>query len=152
MAQRRGKPGRFRRVILLDTNVMSALMQNEPDRHVVRWLDRQPVSDIWLPSVVVFELRYGLGIMPEGSRRERLEQGLNNLLSHLVPGRIATLDGRSAQRAAQLAAKRKAQGTPVDLRDTLIAGIALASEALLATRNQRQFMDAGVAVVNPFEH
>jgi predicted nucleic acid-binding protein len=52
----------------------------------------------------------------------------------------------------QLAAKRKAQGTPVDLRDTLIAGIALASEALLATRNQRQFMDAGVAVVNPFEH
>jgi predicted nucleic acid-binding protein len=86
MAQRRGKPGRFRRVILLDTNVMSALMQNEPARHVVRWLDRQPVSEIWLPSVVVFELRYGLGIMPEGSRRERLEQGLNSLLDQLVSG------------------------------------------------------------------
>lgn len=120
-------------MILLDTNVISALMQNVPDRHVVRWLDRQPVSDIWLPSVVVFELRYGLGIMPAGSRRERLEQGLNHLLN-------------------ELAAKRKAQGTPVDLRDTLIAGIALASGALLATRNYRHFMDAGVSVVNPFNN
>ena len=127
-------------------------MQNMPDRHVVRWLDRQPVSYIWLPSVVVFELRYGLGIMPAGSRRERLEQGLNHLLNELVPGRIASLDGRAGLQAAQLAAKRKAQGTPVDLRDTLIAGIALASGALLATRNYRHFMDAGVSVVNPFNN
>ena len=139
-------------MILLDTNVISALMQNVPDRHVMRWLDQQPVSDIWLPSVVVFELRYGLGIMPAGSRRERLEQGLNHLLNELVPGRIASLDGRAALQAAQLAAKRKAQGTPVDLRDTLIAGIALASGALLATRNHRHFMDAGVSVVNPFNN
>lgn len=138
-------------MILLDTNVVSAVMQNRPDPAVVRWLDQQPVDEIWLPSVVVFELRYGLALLPAGARRRRLEQGLETLLSNLVQGRIAPLDGLAAQKAAQLAAHRKANGTPVDLRDTLIAGIAQACRAALATRNQRHFHDLGLALINPFE-
>ena len=137
-------------MILLDTNVVSAVMQNRPDPAVVAWLDQQAADQIWLPSVVVFELRYGLGILPEGARRSRLEQGLEDLLVELVRGRIAPLDGLAAQQAAQLAARRKAAGTPVDLRDTLIAGIALARQATLATRNQRHFQELGLPVINPF--
>ena len=53
-------------MILLDTNVVSAVMQNCPDPAVVRWLDQQPADEIWLPSVVVFELRYGLALLPGG--------------------------------------------------------------------------------------
>jgi toxin FitB len=138
-------------VILLDTNVVSAVMQNRPDPAVVGWLNQQPADEIWLPSVVVFELRYGLALLPAGARRRRLEQGLETLLSELVQGRIAPLDGLAAQKAAQLAAQRKANGTPVDLRDTLIAGIAQACRAALATRNQRHFHDLGLALINPFE-
>ena len=87
---------------------------------------------------------------PAGARRRRLEQGLETLLSELVHARIAPLDGTAAQKAAQLAAQRKAKGTPVDLRDTLIAGIAQACRATLATRNQRHFQDIGLLVINPF--
>ncbi len=137
-------------MILLDTNVVSALMQNRPNPDVVRWLDEQSADEVWLPSVVVFELRYGLATLPLGARRTQLEQGLEQLLSQLVQGRIAPLDGLAAQRAAQLAAHRKSKGTPVDLRSTLIAGIALARCAPLATRSVRHFQDLDLAVVNPF--
>jgi len=138
-------------VILLDTTVVSAVMQNRPDPAVVRWLDQQPPQEIWLPSVVVFELRYGLEILPAGSRRRRLKHGLEVLLSELVQGRIAPLDASAAREAALLAARRKSSGTPVDLRDTLIAGIALVHQATLATRNQRHFEDLGLAMINPFQ-
>ena len=78
-------------MILLDTNVVSAVMQNRPDPAVVGCLNQQPASEIWLPSVVVFKLRYGLALLPAGARRRRLEQGLETLLSELVQGRIAPL-------------------------------------------------------------
>ena len=52
-------------MILLDTNVVSAVMQSPPDPTVVNWLDQQPADLIWLPSVVVFELHYGVGLLPE---------------------------------------------------------------------------------------
>ncbi len=137
-------------MILLDTNVVSAVMQNRPDPDVVCWLNQQPADEIWLPIVVVFELRYGLALLPGGARRQMLVQGLETLLGELVQSRIAPLDGLAAQNLAQLAAQRKPKGAPVDLRDTLIAGIAQACGAMLATRNQRHFGDLAVAVINPF--
>jgi predicted nucleic acid-binding protein len=137
-------------VILLDTNVISALMQARPDPAVVSWLDDQGLQEVWLPSVVVFELRYGVATLPAGQRRRSLQRGLDQLLEQLVQDRIAPLDGLSARRAAVLAAERKARGCPVDLRDTLIAGIALARGAQLATRNTRHFSDTSIGLINPF--
>jgi predicted nucleic acid-binding protein len=79
-----------------------------------------------------------------------LEPNLNRLIDELIQERIASLDAASAQKAAQLAAQRKTQGRTVDLRDTLIAGIALAHQAQLATRNLRHFSDTGLSLINPF--
>jgi predicted nucleic acid-binding protein len=137
-------------MILLDTNVISALMQRQPDTGVVAWLDDQPPEQIWLPSVVVFELRFGASIHPEPHRQQELHRRLDQLLEQLIEGRIAPLDGPASQQAAQLAAWRRARGTSVDLRDTLIAGIALARGALLATRNSRHFNDTTIGLINPF--
>lgn len=137
-------------MILLDTNVISALMQTRPDSAVVSWLDDQGIQEVWLPSVVVFELRFGVAALPAGQRRRSLQQGLDQLLEQLVQDRIAPLDGLAAHRAADLAAERKARGRQVDLRDTLIAGIALARGAQLATRNTRHFSDTSISLINPF--
>ena len=137
-------------MILLDTNVISALMQSRPDPGVVAWLDGLRAEDVWLPSVVVFELRYGVAALPAGQRRQRLHQGLEQLLEQVVQDRIAPLDGLAASRAAGLAAERKERGRPVDLRDTLIAGIALAWGARLATGNTCDFSDTSIDLVNPF--
>jgi len=137
-------------VILLDTNVVSAVMLQRPDTAVVAWLDQLDASQVWLPSVVVFELRFGAAVHPDAKRRHKLELAIKRLMAELIKGRIAPLDQRAAQQAAQLAAQRKMQGRPVDLRDTLIAGIALAHQAQLATRNSRHFSDTTISLINPF--
>ena len=148
---RRGAPGRPSGVvILLDTNVVSALMQKQPDPAVVQWLDQQSAAEIWLPSVVVFELRYGAAIHPDPGRRRLLQEGVQTLLDQLIAERVAPLDALASQRAALLAAARRANGRSIDLRDTLIAGIALAREAQLATRNLRHFDDTTISLINPF--
>ena len=116
-------------MILLDTSVVSAVMVQRPDPDVVAWLDQINPRQVWLPSVVVFELRCGAAIHPDASRRRKLELALKRLIAELIQERIAPLDARAAQQAALLAAQRKRQGRTVDLRDTLIAGIALAQEA-----------------------
>ena len=137
-------------MILLDTNVVSAVMLQRPDAAVVAWLDQLHPSQVWLPSVVVFELRYGAAVYPETSRRHKLDLAIKRLLAELIQERIAPLDECAAQQAALLAAQRKMQGRPVDLRDTLIAGIALAHQAQLATRNCRHFSDTTISLINPF--
>ena len=137
-------------MILLDTNVVSALMRSQPERSVISWLDLQIPEQIWLPSVVVFEVRYGLALLEAGSRRTGLEQGFERMLSEFIQERIAPLKALAAEQAALLAAMRKRVGTPVDLRDTLIAGIAMATGATIATRNLKHFQDLPIPVLNPF--
>jgi toxin FitB len=136
-------------VIILDTNVLSALMRRDPDLRVGEWLDRQPRSSIWITSVTVLEIRYGLRILAVGKRRTSLEEAFEELTERLGQ-RIAEFDGAAGKLAGDLMAARHRRGRPVDLRDTMIAGIALAHHAILATRNVVHFEDTEISLVNPW--
>lgn len=136
-------------MIVLDTNVLSALMRPLPDANVVAWLDQQPQSSIWTTSITVFEIRVGLQIMAAGKRRSALLQAFDMLLEK-IDHRVATFDLAAAQQAAGLMASRRKKGRPVDLRDTMIGGIVLANHATLATRNTPHFEDIGSSVINPW--
>jgi hypothetical protein len=138
-------------MIVLDTNVISALMRETPDTTVIRWLDRQQRASIWTTSVNVFETRFGLQIMPVGKRQSAMMALYARMLSDTIQGRIALFDSAAAQQAAELAAQRKAKGRPIEIRDTMIAGIVLASHAALATRNVKHFEEIASSVVNPWE-
>ena len=137
-------------MIILDTNVLSALMQQQPDAQVVAWLDEQPAESVWLNSITLFEARYGLALLASGQRRSLLQERFEALLQDDLQNRVLPFDANAALQAAQLAADRKARGCPVDMRDTFIAGIARARRATLATRNVRHFDDLSVPVVNPW--
>lgn len=134
---------------ILDTNVLSALMRQTPDEHVVAWLDEQPRTSIWTTSVTVLEVRFGLQIMPAGKRRSLLILAFEALLDK-IGQRVAAFDAAAAQQAGDLMALRHKKGRPVDLRDTMIAGIVLAHRATLATRNTVHFDDLAVSVINPW--
>lgn len=136
-------------MIVLDTNVFSALMQQIPDTHVIAWLDQQPRTSVWTTSVTVLEIRFGLQIMATGRRRSLLLQAFDTVLDRMGR-RIAAFDGVAAAQAADLMAARQRKGRPGDLRDTMIAGIVLAHHATLATRNTSHFADLAVPVVNPW--
>jgi len=137
-------------VIILDTNVLSALMRRAPESRVVGWLDRQPAESVWITSVTLFESRLGLALLPRGRRRQLLESAFARLLAEDLENRVLDFDSGAAAEAATLAAERQRAGRTVDVRDTLIAGIALARRASLATRNVRHFQDLKVPVVDPW--
>jgi toxin FitB len=137
-------------MILLDTNVLSALMHDLPDPGVVAWADRQVPEELWTTSISVFEIRFELGRLPAGRRRRGLEAAFEELLGEDLGGRVAPFDIAAATAAGHLAARRQAAGLSVDMRDTLIAGIALARRAVVATRNVRHFGDLETGTVDPW--
>jgi toxin FitB len=136
-------------MIVLDSNVLSALMRDAPDEKVERWLDQQTPASVWTTSITIFELHFGIQLLQAGKRRTQLAQILKRVLERMEY-RIAPLDGDAAERAAELMALGRKQGRSRELRDTLIAGIALARHASLATRNTAHFEGSGIALINPW--
>jgi predicted nucleic acid-binding protein len=137
-------------VIILDTNVLSALMRDTPAAAVVAWLDTQSPESLWTTSITLFEIGLGLELLPVGRRRASLQDAFRELIDEDLSGRVLAFDVPAAAQAARLAAERQQAGRPVDFRDTQIAGIALARRASIATRNLRHFEGLSVPVVNPW--
>ena len=129
--------------------MLSALMRQGPDQSVIKWLDRQPRTSIWITAVTVFEIRFGLQILASGRRRTLLTEAFDELLATLGQ-RVLMFDAVAALEASGLMAARHKKGRPGDLRDTMIAGIVLAQHATLATRNTAHFEDARIPLVNPW--
>jgi predicted nucleic acid-binding protein len=137
-------------VILLDTNVISALMMREPDAKVVDWIDDQPAESIWTTSITIFEVRMGLELLRPSKRRTKLEEAFGLLLDRELDGRIQAFDRTAAWAAGSIAGERQRAGRPVEIRDAQIAGIAKARRATLATRNERHFDGLGIPLVDPW--
>jgi len=137
-------------VILLETNVVSALMQDTPDAAVTAWLDRQPTESLWTTSITVFEIRFGLELLATGRRRRSLEEAFEKALEDDFEGRIVSFDEPAAQEAGRIAAERRGLGRPVEIRDVQIAGIAVARRAAIATHNVRHFDGLGAEIIDPW--
>ena len=137
-------------MIILDTNVLSALMREPADREVIAWLDGQPAESLWTTAITVFEIRFGIGTLPAGKRRKMLEAAFEGMLAGELGGRVLSFDDGAAATAAVIAARLRASGRPVDMRDVQIAGIAAARRGTVATRNRRHFADTGIELVDPW--
>src|SRR5271154_3480109 len=110
-------------MIILDTNVISALIREPISTRVADWFDLQARASICTTAITTFELRFGIEIMPKGDRRDRLAAALARILVDTLGGRIVPFDARSADAAGRLMALRRALGRTVEATDTLIAGI-----------------------------
>lgn len=137
-------------MILLDTNVVSALMRRDPEQVVIDWLDARPSESIWTTSITVFEVKTGLHLLAAGRRRRDLERAFDALLTEELEGRVQSFDTAAATAAGKIAGERQTSGRPVEIRDVQIAGIATARRAQLATRNTRHFADLGIALFDPW--
>jgi toxin FitB len=135
-------------MIILDTDIVSAIMRSQAE--VIRWLDRQSPSSIWTTAVTVLEIRTGLEVMPAGRRRFVAEAAFASLLAEEFAGRVLAFDFGAAEQTGRLAASRPRAGLVRDVRDAMIAGIAMQQNATLATHNVRHFSDLRVPVVDPW--
>lgn len=138
-------------MIILDTNVVSACMRPEHNETVIAWLDRQPPESLWTTTVTLFELRYGIECLIAEDHRAELEKAWEEMGSVIFENRILQFDMRAARAAAELAGMRRKKHRAVGFRDTFIAGIALSRNATIATRNLKDFRDAGVPLVDPWK-
>ena len=133
---------------LLDTNVISELARDVPDRGVVAFLSGQ--EELWLSAVVLHELEFGLGLLPAGRRRD----GIGAVVSAFVEeyeDRVLPLGRAEAAHAAALRVRAQRSGRALDLGDALIAGTAVAHELAVATRNVRDFDGLGLDLVDPWK-
>ena len=138
-------------MIILDTNIVSAMMRVTPEPAVVAWLNAQDASLLFLTAVTLGEIRSGLRILPPGRRRRSLEEGFERILAEAFEGRILSFDEAAAHRYGELMGSHKEMGRPLALPDAQIASIAWVAGSAIATRNVRHFVDCGVEIINPFE-
>ena len=137
-------------MIILDTNVLSALMRPSANRIVVTWLDGQARLSIWTTAISVMEIHFGLTTMPDGRRRNQRLAEFQRVMEDDLQHRVLPFDAAAAEQAGILIGARQLAGRPGDLRDSMIAGIALAQRAMVATRNVRHFDDVDLKVVDPW--
>ena len=135
-------------MIILDTDTLSGLMS--ADATVVGWLDRQPQTSVWTTAVSIFEVRFGLMTMPPSRKQALRAIQFEHIIQTELEGRVLPFDRVAAEETAALMAARRQAGRPRDLRDTMIAGIAQAQRATIATRNGRHFDGVTVPVVDPW--
>ena len=133
---------------LIDTNVVSELTKASPDSGVIAFLSEQ--DDLWLASVVLHELEFGLQSLPQGHRRDDLRQVLSDFITEF-DDRILPLERIEAEWAARLRAEAHLSGRVLHLGDALIAGTAKAHGLLVATRNVKDFDGLDVNVANPWQ-
>jgi predicted nucleic acid-binding protein len=121
------------------------------DSRVETWLNSLDRASVWLTAVLVFEVKGGIDYMVEGRRKQRLLRAFDGFLEMGFQDRVLSFDQAAALAAARIGAERKRRGRPVDIKDTLMAGIAVSRDAVIATRNVRHFEDLPVDVINPWE-
>ncbi|ODT80481.1 MAG: plasmid stability protein StbB [Pelagibacterium sp. SCN 64-44] len=136
-------------MIVLDTNVVSEAMRPEPERAVRDWLDEQVAETLYISSVTVAELLFGIGALPDGRRKQKLTATLDGMLP-LFAGRILAFDTNAARHYADLAVAARKAGKGFPTPDGYIAAIATAHGFTVATRDASAFNAAGIPVIDPW--
>jgi toxin FitB len=136
-------------MILLDTNVVSEAMKPEPHPSVRDWLDAQAAETLFLSSVTIAELLFGIGALPRSKRKDRLASALDGVLD-LFTARILPFDTAAARRYAELAVKARAAGKGFPTPDGYIAAIAAAQGFAVASRDTSAFKAAGLTIIDPW--
>jgi predicted nucleic acid-binding protein len=137
-------------MILLDTNVVSEAIKPDSHPSVRAWLDAQVAETLFLPSITVAELLFGIGALPEGRRKTLLAARIDGLLDAFA-GRILPFDTWAAQAYASLAVRARAAGKGFPTPDGDIAAIAAAHGFAVASRDTSAFRAAGLEVIDPWE-
>ncbi len=137
-------------MIVLDTNVVSEMMRPAPAGAVSGWFARNATSSLFTTALTQAEILYGLALLPAGQKRQALIAAAQAIFAEDLAGRILPFDSAAAAFYPDIAATRRQAGRPISQIDAQIAAIARSRGAALATRNVRDFVECGIAVIDPW--
>jgi toxin FitB len=138
-------------MIILDTNVLSETLRPTPSAAVLEWMRSEPVSALFTTAITEAELLYGIALLPDGRRRQSLEEVVDRIFAEDLADRVLPFDSAAAHEFAHLAASRRRAGRPIAEADARIAAIARSRGAALATRNVGDFVGCGLELINPWD-
>jgi hypothetical protein len=138
-------------VIILDTNVISEAMRPLPVRSVAAWLRTQVRSNLYLTVVTEAELLFGIARMPVGKRRDETSAAVATVLRQFANNRVLAFGRETSPAYALIATERARLGRPISQFDCVIAAIAHAHGAAVATRDTAGFSGCGVELINPWD-
>lgn len=138
-------------MIVLDTNVLSELTRPAPNANVMAWMEAQAAETLFTTAISRGEMLYGAHILPPSRRRDTLLAAVRAIFSEDMAGRVLPYDEAAADAYAEISARRRTVGRPSSQPDLMIAGIARAVEAALATRNTKDFEDCGIGLIDPWQ-
>lgn len=137
-------------MIVLDTNIVSEAMKPELHPAVLAWLNEQVAETLYLSSVTLAEMLFGIAVLPTGKRKDMLAQAVDGLLA-IFKDRILPCDTIAAQQYAELAVAAKTSGRGFPTPDGYIAAIAASRDFIVASRDTAPYEAAGVHVINPWK-
>jgi len=138
-------------VLILDTNVISEILRQEPNESVVTWFESQPRHQLFTTAVTQAEILYGIALLPKGSRRQKLLDVAQLIFEEDLESRILAFGSDAATRYAEIGAARRTSGRPISQFDAMIASIAHLHGAKIVTRNTSDFDNCGIEIINPWE-
>jgi len=136
---------------VLDTNVISELMNRKGSKRVKDWVAAQPRESLFTTTITQAEVLYGIAILPQGKRKQALLEAAELMFLEDFAGQILSFDSLAAQLFAQIAAYRKQKGQPISQADAQIAAICLAHNSTIVTRNVDDFINCSIPIVNPWD-
>ena len=139
-------------MLVLDTNVLSAMMSAEPTRKVADWLLGQPSEALFTAAVCQAEILSGIAILPDGRRRADLEAAAHAMFADDFYGRVLPFDAEAAVAYAEVFAARRKAGRPTGTVDLMLAAIARVRGASVITRNVADFEEIGLTIINPWDN
>ncbi|MFP6559326.1 type II toxin-antitoxin system VapC family toxin [Paraburkholderia sp. B3] len=137
-------------MIVLDTNVLSETLRPRPDDRVMAWLASQSRAGLFTTAITRAEIFYGVGLLPDGSRRRELRTAVEAIFDEDFAGRVLGFDSDAADVYATIAVARRNAGRPMSQFDAMIAACARSRGAALATRNVKDFTDCEIAIIDPW--
>ena len=138
-------------MIVLDTNVLSELMRQQPSDPVLAWADQLNSQEVAITAMNEAEILHGIARLPDAQRRQQLQQGWETLLANVLQKPVLPFNSAAAQWFAALVSHREGLGRPISTADAVIAATALAHDGQLATRNTADFDAIGLELINPWD-
>ena len=137
-------------MILLDTHVISEPLKLTGDVGVITWIDAQIIETLYLSTISLAELRFGIAALAPGKRKDTLHASLEQRILPLFVDRILPFDAAASEAYAVLRARARAQGKAIATADGYIAATASRHGLIVATRDTGPFEAAGLSVINPW--
>ncbi len=138
-------------MIVLDTNLVSEMMKTAASPTVLAWLNAQDAASLYLTTITLAEIGYGLRLLPDGQRRRVLTERFDLFVAQAFDQRLLSFDEAAARLYGDIMGRRKELGRPMSVPDGQIAAIAKTNGFGIATRNIKDFEDTQLILINPFQ-